>query len=98
MIEHIDLILKLAPLLAVVIATYFGLKIRPIEKDIAKNAEAIERVQTRLDIHLRDTIEDYHNFDRWRGEVTACLADNKEDHSEIKLSLKDLQAEIRRKI
>lgn len=77
----------LAPLAAAVIALYVSLKLRPIERDIEELEKEHARLDLALEQHLKEATEGYHNFDRWRGEVTESMRQNSRDHEEIKLAL-----------
>jgi hypothetical protein len=69
------------------LTTYITLRLTPIVNEQKHQREDHEALAEKLDKQLYDAITDFHNFDRWRGGVTAMLEQNANDHDEIKATL-----------
>jgi len=91
-----DFLLKLAPLVASILALYISSKVRPIEQDVKDLRKDHMKLEARFDAHLTASTEAFTNFNRWRGMVSSGLETNTRDHDEIKASLRNLSDLIMR--
>jgi hypothetical protein len=85
--EPLELLATFGPWVVAALAAYIGLKIGPVDRRLTKLEALFEQ-------HLAAHHDDATNYDRWRGQVSAWLAVEKDDHAFIRSEIAKIREAI----